>query len=88
MATLTAERLVGCVTGGSKEKALPLEFEGVLQEVRTEAPTASAAAKILDRLFIIFFKRGNQSPYFSSESNCSMLAGMSYILRKKGLFSR
>ena len=54
MATLTAERLVGCVTGGSKEKALPLELEDVvLQEVRTEAPTASAAAKILDRLFII-----------------------------------
>ena len=58
MATLTAERLVGCVTGGSKEKALPLELEDVvLQEVRTEAPTASAAAKILDRLFIIFQER-------------------------------
>ncbi len=54
MATLTAERLLGCVTGGSKEKALPEGAEdGVLQELRTEAPIARAvAARILDKFFI------------------------------------
>ena len=54
MATLTAEGLVGCVTGGSKENALPDELEeGVLQELRTEAPMAKAiAARVFDSFFI------------------------------------
>ncbi len=50
MATRTAERLVGCVTGGSNENALPdEELFGltVLQELRTEAAIVSAVAVII-----------------------------------------
>ena len=60
IATLTAERLVGCVTGGSKEKALPDEADETdesdevgLQELKIETPAVSATAtRIFKRYFI------------------------------------
>jgi len=54
IATLTAERLVGCFTGGSKEKALPDDPDEVgVQELKIETPAVTAtAARIFNRYFI------------------------------------
>ena len=63
IAIFTAERLVGWITSGSKEKALPGEFEVVLfveepQEVRNKALAANAApARSLGKDFIVQFVR-------------------------------
>jgi hypothetical protein len=59
IATLTAERLVGWVTGGSKEKAFPEELdESEPQELRILTPAASATAvRIFDRFFMVLISK-------------------------------
>ena len=77
IATLTADRLVGCVTGGSKEKALPGELEG-LQELNAETPAARATATmIFDRYFIdfLFSRRELVCTFFLQKQQLSYRRG-------------